>query len=178
MTITPFSKSWFWGGKIFLVQSAAQKWSSFQKWLSRCTDHSGKRWAISIFPFKMIQRGDHWMIFSQFRAGWNSTILLVFFTFFITSSPLSRIFQAHKIVLFDPVHVLCQLIQHLDIKSFKTQHQVRKNWLRILLLFHWLCSCSCLKFEGRRGKFFFHFSFSRNFSKYNGKGNPEEISFC
>ena len=29
-TITPFSKSRFWGGKIFLVQSAAQKWSSLQ----------------------------------------------------------------------------------------------------------------------------------------------------
>ena len=27
----PFSKSWFWEGKIFLVQSAAQKWSSLQK---------------------------------------------------------------------------------------------------------------------------------------------------
>ena len=31
LTITPFSKSRFWEEKIFLVQSAAQKWSSLQK---------------------------------------------------------------------------------------------------------------------------------------------------
>ena len=119
-----------------------------KKWLSWCTDHSGKRWAISIFPFKMIQRGDHWMIFSQFRAGWNSTILLVFYIF-ITSSPLTRIFQPHKIVLFDPVHVLCQPNQHLDMK-FNINISFSKNQLWILVIFHWLCSC--LIFEGRRRK--------------------------
>ena len=31
MTITPFSKSRFWEGRNFLVQRAAQKWSSLQK---------------------------------------------------------------------------------------------------------------------------------------------------
>ena len=32
-------------------------------------DRYGKRWAIFIFSLKMIQRGDHWMIFAQFHAG-------------------------------------------------------------------------------------------------------------
>ena len=44
-----------------------------KKWSSRCTDCSGKRWAIYIFPLKMIQRGDHWMIFFHSRAGFRES---------------------------------------------------------------------------------------------------------
>ena len=49
----------------------------YKKWSSRRTDRSGKRWVIFIFSLKMIQRGDHWTIFSTFFALWNLLILLV-----------------------------------------------------------------------------------------------------
>ena len=51
------------------------------------------------FPLKMIQRGDHRMIFSHFLAWWNPSILLVFYLS-ITSPPLTRIIQPDNIVLF------------------------------------------------------------------------------
>ena len=70
-----------------------------KKWSSQRTDHSGKRWAIFIFPLKMIWRGDHWMNFSHFLAWWNPTMLFIFY-FFISSFPLTRIIQPHRTVVF------------------------------------------------------------------------------
>ena len=46
-------------------------------------DHSGKRWAIFIFPLKMIQWGDHWIIFSHFLTGRTPKILPPFYLFWL-----------------------------------------------------------------------------------------------
>ena len=65
-----------WAGKNFLVQSAAQKWSSLQKWSSRCADHSGKRWAISIFHWKLSKGGTIGWFFPHFFIAQNHVFCL------------------------------------------------------------------------------------------------------
>ena len=49
--------------KTFLSRVPLKSGQVCKKWSSQRADHSGKKWAIFIFPLKMIQRGDHWMIF-------------------------------------------------------------------------------------------------------------------
>ena len=66
-------------GKCFWSKAPLKRGQVCKKWSSRRADRFGKRWAIFIFPSKMIQRGDHWMIY--FLTEWK----LQFFNFLLVS---------------------------------------------------------------------------------------------
>ena len=53
----------FGKGKFLQSRAPLKSGQVCKNWSSGCTACSGKRWAIFIFPLKMIQREDHWMIF-------------------------------------------------------------------------------------------------------------------
>ena len=68
--------------------------------------------------------------FSHFLAGRNPTALLVFYMF-ITSSPLTRIIQTHRIVVFVYTDTFLPFLYILSANSIFSSYPA------------WSCCCSC-----------------------------------
>ena len=96
LTITPFSKSRFCEGKDFLVQTAAQKWSSLQKMIL------STRWSfwqeMSRFYFSPWKRSKGGTIGGFFLQS-NPAILLVFHLF-LPCFPLNMIIPPRQINIY------------------------------------------------------------------------------
>ena len=128
----PFSKTRFWEGKDFLVQSAAQKWSSLQKMIL------STRWSfwqeMSHFYFSPWKRSKGGTIGGIFLQS-NPTILLVFHLFFACFQ-LNMIIPPQQINIYvlplksGPVQLLRQqILPNLAIALARPVFELQKCYL-------------------------------------------------
>ena len=120
-------------GKFFSSRAPHKSGQVCKKWSSRCTDRSGKRWTIFIYVLKMMQRGDHWMIFYIFLL--HKTIHFCSFSIgnsFLTSFNLINQTYLYTQTYFSPIHVL----------HFPYQHSAQTQLVVVfccVLFFCWCC---------------------------------------